>query len=128
MVFGTTGKVGLKQSSALPPKHFQGTTATTLYVFDGTTLYTQVPPNNGTLVSVGSLGVTANGDAGFDIAGGANGLVLAAIRTAAGAGPSSLYRINLATGVATAIGVAGGTGRIGAPTSAQVRSIAIDVR
>ena len=56
------------------------------------------------------------------------GLVLAAIRTAAGAGPSSLYRINLATGAATAIGVAGGTGRIGAPTSAQVRSIAIDVR
>ena len=107
---------------------FAGATATTLYDLDATTLFTQVPPNDGTLVAVGATGVTAVGDAGLDIAGGANGLVLAAIRTAAGAGPSSLYRINLATGVATAIGVAGGTGRIGAPSSAQVRSIAIDAR
>ena len=36
----------------------------------------------------------------MDIAGGANGLVLAALRTSAG-GPSSLYRIDLATGAAT---------------------------
>ena len=31
-------------------------------------LYIQAPPNNGTLVAVGSLGVQAVGEAGFDIA------------------------------------------------------------
>lgn len=107
---------------------FAGSTSTTLYNLDATQLYTQVPPNNGTLVLVGATGVTANGDAGLDIAGGANGVVLAAIRTAGGAGPSDLYRINLATGAATPVGVAGGTAVIGAPSSAQVRSLAIDVR
>ncbi|WP_293368690.1 DUF4394 domain-containing protein [Nevskia sp.] len=107
---------------------FAGATTTTLYDMDATRLFTQVPPNDGTLVLVGATGVTAVGDAGLDIAGGANGLVLAAIRTQAGAGPSSLYRINLATGAATAIGAPGGTGRIGSATSAQVRSIAIDAR
>jgi hypothetical protein len=46
--------------------------------------------------------VTLAGEAGMDIAGGANGLVLAALRTAAN-GPSSLYRIDLATGAATPV-------------------------
>lgn len=105
---------------------FAGTTSTTLYNLDASQLFTQVPPNDGTLVLVGNTGVTAVGDVGFDIAGGANGLALAAISPAAG--PSNLYRINLTTGAATALGVAGGTARIGAPGAAQVRSIAIDVR
>jgi len=107
---------------------YAGATATTLYNLDATTLFTQVPPNDGTLVTVGATGVTAVGDAGMDIAGGANGLVLAAIRTSAGTGPSSLYRISLATGAATPIGVVDGTGRIGAPGSTQVRGLAIDAR
>ncbi|MBA4285151.1 MAG: hypothetical protein C0434_06420 [Xanthomonadaceae bacterium] len=107
---------------------YAGATATTLYNLDATTLFTQTPPNDGTLVTVGATGVTAVGDAGLDIAGGANGLVLAAIRTSAGAGPSSLYRISLATGAATPIGVVDGTGRIGAPAATQVRGLAIDVR
>jgi hypothetical protein len=105
---------------------FAGTATTTLYNLDATQLFTQVPPNMGTLVLVGSTSVTASGDAGFDIAGGANGLVLAAIST--GAGPSDLYRINLATGAATVVGVAGDTARIGSAGSAQVRSLAIDLR
>lgn len=46
-----------------------GATATTLYDIDVATnmLYIQNPPNNGTLVAVGSLGVQALGKAGFDI-------------------------------------------------------------
>lgn len=48
---------------------FAGATTTTLYDIDVATdiLYMQVPPNNGTLVAVGSLGVQAVGEAGFDI-------------------------------------------------------------
>ena len=49
------------------------------------------------------LGVAVAGDVGFDIAGGANGLALAALRTAP-TGPSSLYRIDLATGAAAPSG------------------------
>jgi len=81
---------------------YAGTTSTTLYDIDGASasLAMQNPPNDGTLALVGPLGVALVGDVGMDIAGGANGLVLAALRTSAG-GPSSLYRIDLATGAAT---------------------------
>jgi hypothetical protein len=48
---------------------FAGTTTTTLYDIDVSTnkLYKQIPPNAGTLVEVGPLGVEAVGEAGFDI-------------------------------------------------------------
>jgi hypothetical protein len=48
---------------------FAGATSTTLYDIDVATnqLYIQNPPNNGNLVAVGSLGVQAVGEAGFDI-------------------------------------------------------------
>ncbi|OEZ50472.1 hypothetical protein JAB1_15870 [Janthinobacterium sp. MP5059B] len=84
---------------------FAGTTATMLFDIDtaSASLALQNPPNDGTLVNVGLLGVAVAGDVGFDIAGGANGLALAALRTAA-TGPSSLYRIDLATGAAVLSG------------------------
>ncbi|KHA75761.1 DNA polymerase I [Janthinobacterium lividum] len=84
---------------------FASTTATMLFDIDtaSASLALQNPPNDGTLVNVGLLGVAAAGDVGFDIAGGANGLALAALRTAA-TGPSSLYRIDLATGAAVLSG------------------------
>ena len=84
---------------------FAGTSATMLFDIDtaGASLALQNPPNDGTLVNVGALEVAVAGDAGFDIAGGANGLALAALRTSA-AGPSSLYRIDLATGAAVLSG------------------------
>ncbi|MFY2559302.1 DUF4394 domain-containing protein [Corallococcus terminator] len=79
-----------------------GATATTLFDLErnGNVLTQQVPPNNGTLVNVGALGVTFVGATGFDIAGGDNGLPLAAGRTAA-SGPYVLYQVNLLTGAAT---------------------------
>jgi len=78
--------------------------STMLYDIDGASasLALQNPPNDGTLVNVGALGVAVQGEGGMDIAGGANGLVLAALRTAVN-GPSSLYRIDLATGAATPV-------------------------
>lgn len=84
---------------------YAGTATTALYDIDIATasLALQNPPNDGNLVNVGSLGVAAAGDVGFDIAGGANGLALAALRTAP-AGPSSLYRIDLTTGAAALSG------------------------
>lgn len=83
---------------------FAGTTSTMLLDIDteADVLALQSPPNDGTLSNVGALGVNVAGDAGFDIAGGANGMALAAFRTSA-TGPSSLYRIDLATGAATLV-------------------------
>ncbi|MDB5960095.1 MAG: polymerase [Massilia sp.] len=87
---------------------YANTSATMLYDIDldmltnSAVLALQNPPNDGTLTSVGPLNAVAAGDVGMDIAGGANGLVLAALRSTAG-GPSSLYRIDLATGAAVLV-------------------------
>jgi hypothetical protein len=80
---------------------FAGTTATQLFDIEtaSASLALQNPPNDGTLVNVGLLNVAVTGDVAFDIAGGANGLALAALRTTA-TGPSSLYKIDLTTGAA----------------------------
>ncbi|KKW78999.1 hypothetical protein AAV96_08835 [Acinetobacter sp. AG1] len=59
----------------------------------GNTLTKQNPPNNGTLNLIGNLGINLGMDNGFDIAGGDNGLALAAVSGASG--PSVLYRVDL---------------------------------
>ncbi len=106
-----------------------GATATQLFDIDtdSDNLALQNPPNDGVLVNVGPLGVAVAGDVAFDIAGGANGIALAALRTGA-TGASSLYRVDLATGAATpaagtanpALSVVGG--------SLGLRDIAISLR
>ncbi len=89
---------------------FAGTTTTALYVIDvaSSTLMLQSPPNDGTVVAVGPLGVTldAGGSAGLDVqfANGQN-FAFAVLRVA---GTTGLYRIDLATGAATAVGALGG--------------------
>ncbi|WP_257620630.1 DUF4394 domain-containing protein [Janthinobacterium sp. NKUCC08_JDC] len=104
---GTVNRAGAAPSvtAAAYTNSFAGTTATMLFDIDtaSAALALQNPPNDGTLVNVGALGVAVAGDVGFDIAGGANGLALAALRTSA-TGPSSLYRIDLATGGAVLSG------------------------
>ena len=81
-----------------------GATVTQLFDLDSSrdVLALQNPPNDGTLTSIGALGVNVEGDVGFDIAGGANGLALAALRTSAGAA-TSLYRVDLLTGAAVPV-------------------------
>lgn len=81
---------------------FAGTTATTLYDLEANSdvLAQQNPPNNGTLLDIGPLGLELAGAAAFDIAGGDNGLTLAAIRVGA-TGPYTLYTVSLTTGAAT---------------------------
>ena len=88
--------------------NFAGTTATTLYGIDSNLdiLVIQNPPNNGTLTTVGSLGVNTTELVGFDIASGSTRAF--ASLTAPGSSTSGLYRINLVTGAASLVGSIGG--------------------
>ena len=79
--------------------NFGGATTTTLYALDATTdrLYMQNPPNAGTLVDVGPLGINITADNGFDIGGTSNtAYALVTIATF-----SKVVSINLATGAVT---------------------------
>ena len=85
---------------------FAGSTNTTLYTIDVASdkLFTQVPPNNGTLVEVGSLGIDATGEGGFDIS--PDNVISLAVLNTKGDGKSvittgskyTIYYIDLATG------------------------------
>ncbi len=85
-----------------------GATTTSLFGIDAGRdfLALQNPPNNGTLVSVGALGVDAGDNAGFDISS-VDGVAYAALQVTPSAS-SGLYRIDLTTGRATLVGRIGG--------------------
>lgn len=86
-------------SAAAYTNSFAGATTTTLYDIDAGTdkLYIQNPPNNGTLVEVGSLGINVELNNGFDIGGTSNkGYALLRV-----GGTTKMYSINLTTGAAT---------------------------
>jgi len=88
-------------SGAAYSNNYVTTTSTVLYVLDAETnmLYTQTPPNDGTLVPVGAIGVDITADNGFDIGGSSNmafGLLKANNTTA-------VYSFNLTTGAATKV-------------------------
>ena len=107
---------------------FAGTTSTTLYDFDAdsVTLSLQNPPNDGTLVPVGiaSQAFTV-GSIAFDIAGGNNGLPLAALRTGS-TGPSTLYTVTLTTGaLALYRGLAGSAAQVGGAAGPELINMAI---
>ena len=87
---------------------FAGATTTTLYAIDSNLdiLATQIPPNNGTLNTLGPLGFNTADLVGFDISP-LSGLSFASL-TAPGGASSQLFAINLATGGATLIGSIGG--------------------
>ena len=94
--------------------NFAGASSTVLYNIDAglNSLVTQNPPNNGTLNTVGALGVDAGDLTSFDILSDRVGTdnAFASIN-------STFYAINLATGGATPIGQIGG--------SESVRAIAL---
>ena len=94
----TPSVVGAAYSNGVP-----GATQTTLYDIDAgrDTLAIQNPPNEGTLTTVGALGLDVNGPGGFDIS--TTGVAYAALRRA-GQNTPELFTINLTTGAATAVG------------------------
>jgi hypothetical protein len=94
--------------------------ATTLYDIESKrdVLVTQNPPNNGTLNTVGPLGVNVTEVAGFDIA--QNGAAYGSFQLKLKFGKSgraSLFTINLETGAATLVGKIGGPYPISAITA-----------
>jgi hypothetical protein len=84
--------------------NFAGASSTVLYGIEssGDRLVIQNPPNEGALAPIGALGVDTTEISGFDIAGTGNSAYAAL--TAPAAMSSSLYTINLATGLATLVG------------------------
>ena len=116
-------------SAAAYTNSVPGAASTQLFDLDSASgvLALQNPPNDGTLTNVGSLGVGFAGGSAFDIGGGANGLVLAALRSSAG-GASSLYRVDLTTGAATLVNGAATPAASVIGGNAGVRDIAIWVR
>ncbi|WP_239692005.1 DUF4394 domain-containing protein [Hymenobacter coccineus] len=93
------GVTGATVSAVAYTNSVSGASTTTLFDIDPTTdkLYRQDPPNDGTLVAIGDLGVNATGVAGFDVSAVDNN-AFAALTVDNRAG---LYKIDLATGSAT---------------------------
>lgn len=88
-------------SAAAYTSNFAGATSTSLFVIDHSTdkLYLQNPPNNGTLVERGSLGINIDGANGFDIGSTSDKAYL--IATVAGA--TKIYTVNTTNGSATSL-------------------------
>lgn len=86
------------------------TRTTQLFGIDSTldTLVLQNPPNNGTLSTIGSLGIDFQETGGFDIFSTGAG-----VNTAYAASGSDVYTINLASGAATSLGSLGSRRVIG---------------
>lgn len=86
-------------SGAAYTNSFAGATTTSLFVIDHNTdkLYAQTPPNNGTLVEVGNLGIDINNNNGFDISSKTNTAYLIATVGAS----TNLYTLSTTSGVAS---------------------------
>lgn len=99
MVAAVDSKInpGTAQIAAVAYRNnFAGATSTVLYDIDPISkkLFRQDPPNAGTLVLVGSLGLNIYGEGGFDIApNGYNGLALFKVN-----GKSTLFTVSLRSG------------------------------
>ena len=112
-VAATDGTVAGGLVGAAYSNNVSGGVPTTLYVItpdgllatQGSLNSSPVSPNSGTLIAIGALGYTTNSAVGFDIS--ASGQALATL-TNPGSGVTSLYSINLATGVATPVGALSG--------------------
>ncbi len=110
---------------------FPGTGTTTLFNYDAllNVLTTQIPPNAGTLNTVGSIGATFTSpvtssdlDIFFDPATGMNRAFL--VRNDSATTSSTLYSVNLTTGAATAVCTIG-TGTIVRYIAVQIPGVVI---
>jgi hypothetical protein len=104
---------------------FAGAGNSDTYVLDLTTSTLRRQTSiNGSLVAVGTGfggGLTFASGGGFDIAGGENGLAVASLN-AAGATQSTLYRVSIANGALTSLGLLGPTG------AAAITALAIQLK
>lgn len=93
-----------------------GAMSTSLYGIDASldVLVLQSPPNNGSLITIGSIGADMTDVGGFDISG-LTGLAYAVIQDATSA-KSTFWRIDLGTGAGTFLGEIGGGAVITAMT------------
>lgn len=105
IVDGTLNGAATNADASAYTNSFSGATTTTLYAISAATdtLYTQNPPNAGTLVSVGALGVNVTDVNGFDILSTDATVAFAALTTSV-VPLTSLYTINLTNGSASAVG------------------------
>jgi hypothetical protein len=92
---------------------FAGATTTTLYDLEAgnDVLATQVPPNNGTLNTIGPIGfdlATSGGFTAFDISGASGTAYLAGNNLLGGLAANTLYQVNLASGAASVLGPVSG--------------------
>ena len=88
-------------SGAAYSDNFAGTTMTSLFVVDHNTdkLYLQSPPNNGTLVERGPLGIDLTSSNGFDIGSMSNkAFLMGTVGTT-----TKIYLVNTTTGAATSV-------------------------
>lgn len=110
-------------SASAYTNNFAGATRTTLFGIGSAAdmLYTQAPPNSGTLTAVGALGVDTSAVAGFDISG-VTGMAYASL-TNGDTGKSSFYTISLATGAASLVGALGYNGN--APMASPLLDITV---
>lgn len=92
------GQTGVMLAGAAYENNVAGATTTDLYDIDVTTskLFKQSPPNDGTLVEVGALGLSIEGEGGFDISA-KDGLALGLFKEY---DKSTLFSVNLETGKA----------------------------
>jgi len=98
---GAINPLGATLSAAAYTNNMAGATSTTLFVIDHTTdkLYQQTPPNNGTLVETGSLGINISNANGFDIGSmSQKAYLMATVGTS-----TKIYSINTTTGAATSV-------------------------
>lgn len=108
--FGTSPMVG---GSAYINNDTNPATGTALYNIEAArdVLVIQAPPNTGTLITVGALGVDVSDVAGFDVAG-RDGTAYASLLMESDRNSNNdragLYAINLMTGAATFLGQIGG--------------------
>lgn len=88
-------------SAAAYTNNFAGATSTTLFVIDHNTdkLYQQNPPNNGTLVETGSLGINISNANGFDI----GSMSQKAYLVATVGSSTKIYSVNTSSGAVTSI-------------------------
>ncbi len=122
--------IGSHVTASAYVENYAGAAVTTLYGVDTTTdtLVLQNPPNNGTIAAVGTgLGAAFTDNVAFDITTTANVAYLAGEVTGT-LGVSSLFTVNLTTGVATRVNtIKGGEAITGLTARTAQRAVAFGV-